>query len=78
MKDFLLETIKLEEKIRRGALLKDYYSGKITWLKYTEESDKLSATAKSLSDEAIIKPDFRAILEGQIYPLGWWFAKGQH
>lgn len=78
MKDFLLETIKLEEKIRRGALLKDYYSGKITWLKYTEESDKLSATAKSLSDEAIIKPDFRQILESQVYPLGWWFSKGKH
>ena len=32
MKDFLLETIKLEEKIRHGALLKDYYSGAISTL----------------------------------------------
>lgn len=75
MKDFLLETLKLEEKIRRGALLKDYYSGKITWMKYTEESDKLSALVKALSDEAIIKADFRATLEKEVYPLDWWYRK---
>lgn len=75
MKDFLLETIKLEEKIRRGALLKDYYSGKITWLQFCAEADKLESIAKVLAEEATIKPDFRKELESHIYPLDYWCGK---
>lgn len=75
MKDFLLETIKLEEKIRRGALLKDYYSGTITWLQYCDEVSKLASVVDLLSEQSNINPDFRAILEQQMYPIDFWVRK---
>lgn len=76
MKDFLLETIKLEEKIRRGSLLKQYYSSQITWNQYVTESDKLSATVKAITEEACVKASFRSELENHLYPLDYWYNKG--
>ena len=78
MKDFLLETMKLEAKIRHGALLKSYYNGTITWLQFMAEAEKLSATLKALSEEANVKPTFRAELEKETYPLDYWFKKSGH
>lgn len=75
MKDFLIETLKLEEKIRRGALLKDYYSGQITWLQYCAENEKLVATVKAITEEAQVKPSFRNELESNLYPLDYWYKK---
>ena len=78
MKDFLLETIKLESKIRRGSLLKSYYSGQITWLQFMAEAEKLQAIEKAVTEEASVKPSFRNELEGQMYPLDYWIKKCRH
>ena len=78
MKDFLLETIKLEGKIRYGALLKDYYAGNITWNTFLQESDKLQGLEKALTEEANVKPQFRTELENQMYPLDYWIRKVGH
>lgn len=78
MKDFLLETIKLEGKIRYGALLKDYYNGNITWNTFMQESEKLQAIEKALTEEANVKPQFRTELENQMYPLDYWIRKVGH
>lgn len=78
MKDFLLETIKLEGKIRRGALLKDYYSGVITWTQFMQDAEKLQAIEKALTEEASVKAAFRSELENQMYPLDYWIRKCRH
>lgn len=75
MKDFLLETIKLEGKIRRGSLLKDYYSGVITWNTFLQEAEKLQAVEKALTEEASVKASFRTELEKEMYPLDYWIRK---
>lgn len=77
MKDFLVETIKLEEKIRRGALLKDYYGSVITWGQYLAEAEKLKAVVKALTEEASVKATFRAELEKETYPLDYWLRKNK-
>lgn len=78
MKDFLTQTIKLEEKIRRGNLLKSYYSGMITWGQFVAESDKLKSTVKALTEEAAVKTTFRNELEKEMYPLDYWMNKNTH
>ena len=78
MKDFLVETIKLEGKIRRGSLLQDYYSSKITWNQFLTEAEKLQAIEKALTEEANVKATFRAELEAQMYPLDYWINKCRH
>lgn len=78
MKDFLLETIKLEEKIRWGALLKNYYAGIITWSQFLAEAEKLKAIVKALSEESSVKPAFRNELEKELYPLDYWIRKCGH
>lgn len=78
MKDFLIETLKLEEKIQRGALLRKYYGSQITWLQYCEQSDRLTATVKAILEEASVKPSFRSELEKEIYPLEYWYNKCRH
>lgn len=78
MKDFLIETIKLEGKIRYGSLLKDYYASRITWNQFLTEAEKLQAIEKALTEEANVKANFRAELEGQMYPLDYWINKCRH
>lgn len=75
MKDFLSETIKYEEKIRKGSLLKDYYAGTITWLQYCDEVSKLASVVDLLSEQSNVNADFRAILEQQMYPIDFWVKK---
>lgn len=77
MKDFLVETIKLEYKIRLGNLLKDYYGQTITWGQYLAEAEKLKGIVKALTEEASVKPTFRTELEKEIYPLDYWLRKNK-
>lgn len=75
MKDALEETLKYESKILYHKLLRDYYKGNLTWLQYKQEESKVAGIVKALTEEADVKPSFRAELESHTYPIDWWLNR---